>query len=320
MKHKVLIFSHKSDNDGITPVILSKLVFSEVDYILEEPSTIDDSFKKEYEAGTFNRYDFIFVTDLCISKELAEKIEQDEKNKNKILVFDHHHTRLEMNAYSFITVVSEQNGKKECASSLYYQFLLEHYSNEVLKKEVVSSMVELVRLLDTWTWKEENIVEAKWLGNLFDIYGREYYMEYYQKFCLNEDKFFFCEAQRYLLEVEEVRIQNYISKKEKEIYSVVLHGYRVGVVFAEFYRSELGNTLANKYQEKYDFFVVINISRSVSYRGVKEIDLGSFASIYGGAGHQKAAGSSLPKHLLENIIQMIFEDARIEKENDKNED
>ena len=42
---KILLFSHKADNDGVTPVILSKLVFDEVDYILEEPSTIDESFK-----------------------------------------------------------------------------------------------------------------------------------------------------------------------------------------------------------------------------------------------------------------------------------
>ena len=69
---KILLFSHKADNDGVTPVILSKLVFDEVDYILEEPSTIDESFKKEYENNTFEHYDFIYVTDLCISHELAK--------------------------------------------------------------------------------------------------------------------------------------------------------------------------------------------------------------------------------------------------------
>lgn len=309
---KVLLFSHRSDTDGVTPVILSKLVFDKVDYILEEPSTIDESFKKEYEKNTFNDYDFIYVTDLCISRELADRIEHDETLKKKILIFDHHHTRMDMNDYRFITVIDQRNNKSECASSLYYEYLLNVYPNKILEKDVVKEMVELVRLIDTWEWKKENVIEAMWISNLFGIYGSEYYIDYYYHFCLKESHFYFDEKQKYLLEVEEVRIQNYITKKEKEIIPVLLKEYHVGVVFAELYRSEVGNILAEKYQNIYDFIIVINVSRSVSYRGIKEIDLGSFAGYYGGSGHKQAAGSSLPNDLLENIIKLIFEDAKIE--------
>lgn len=314
MENKVLIFSHRSDNDGITPVILSKLAFPSVDYILEEPSTIDESFEKAYKEGTFDHYDYIFVTDLCIGHELARKIQLDEKNKQKVLVFDHHHTRLDMNEYSFITVIDKRNGKSECGTSLFLEYLLTYHPNETLKKPVVHEMVELVRLLDTWEWKKDNIVEALWISNLFGIYGKEYYLDYYYHFCLNEEHFYFDDHQKYLLEVEDVRIKNYIEKKEQEIYSVKLKDYHVGVVFAELYRSEIGNTFAEKYKDLYDFIIVINISRSVSYRGIKEIDLGEFAKMYGGAGHQKAAGSSLPPHLLEDIITLIFKDAKISTE------
>ena len=310
---KILLFSHKADNDGVTPVILSKLVFDEVDYILEEPSTIDESFKKEYENNTFEHYDFIYVTDLCISHELAKIIENNDKLNKKILIFDHHHTRLDMNHYSFITVIDSRNGKCECASSLYYEYLLKEYSNNIIKKEVIKEMVELVRLIDTCEWKENNIIEAKWISNLFGIYGREYYIDYYYQFCIREEHFYFDEKQEYLLEVEEIRIQNYISKKEKEIIPIILKEYHVGAVFAELYRSEVGNVLAEKYKDQYDFIIVINISRSVSYRGIKDIDLGIFASQYGGSGHKKAAGSSLPMHLLENILKLIFEDVKIEQ-------
>ncbi len=308
----VLIFSHRSDNDGVTPVILSKLVFDKVDFILEEPTTIDESFFNSYQSGLFDQYDYVFVTDLCLCHSLAQKIESDSKNKEKVLIFDHHYTNLDKNQYSFISVVDTQNGRKECGSSLYYQYLLEHFSNDILKKPVVQEMVELVRLLDTWTFDKESEEEAKWIGNLFDIYGKEYYIEYYYQFCLSEEHFFFDDVQQHLLKVEEVRIQNYITKKEQEIHPVMLHGYYVGVVFAEFYRSELGNFLAHKYQDVYDFIAVINISRSVSYRGVKDIDLGSFAKFYGGAGHKKAAGSGLPPMLLDDIIKLIFKEVMIE--------
>lgn len=306
------MFSHRSDVDGITPVILSKLVFEEVDYILEEPSTINEKVQEVYEAGNFDLYDFIYVTDLCINHDLAQRIEQDTKNKNKILVFDHHYTKEEMNQYSFITVKDNIDGKKECGSSLFFNYLLSHYANDVLKKLVVSEMVELVRLIDTWEWKKENIVEATWISNLLGIYGREYYIEYYYQFCCKEEHFYFEEKQQYLLEIEELRIKNYIIQKEQEIYSILLKNYHIGVVFAERYRSELGNYLAEKYQDTYDFFMIINVSRSVSYRGIKEIDLGAFAQLYGGSGHKKTAGSSLPKELLENVIQMIFPNADVQ--------
>lgn len=307
---KILLFSHRSDVDGITPVILSKLAFEEVDYILEEPSTIHEKFKTTYEEGMFEHYDFIYITDLCINHELARKIEEDENLKHKILVFDHHHTNEEMNVYPFITVIDSENDKHECGSSLYYKHLLEAYPNENLKKTVVREMVELVRLIDTWEWKKDNIIEATWISNLLGIYGINYYIDFYYQFCLKETNFYFDEKQKYLLEVERIRIQNYIEKKEKEIIPVSLNGYEVGVVFAELYRSELGNQLAEKYQDTYDFIAVVNISRSVSYRGVKDIDLSEFAKLYGGAGHKMAAGSSLPDDLLNQIIKLIFIDGK----------
>ncbi len=307
---KILLFSHKSDVDGITPVILSKLVFEQVDYILEEPSTINEKFKTVYEEGTFNNYDFIYITDLCINQKIAQQIEQDEILKEKILVFDHHHTNIEMNQYSFITVIDSDGEKKECGSSLYFQHLLETYPNETLQKPVIREMVELVRLIDTWEWKKDNVIEATWISSLLGIYGRDYYIDFYYNFCLKESHFYFNQEQKYLLEVEDIRIKNYIEKKEGEMIPVELHGYQVGIVFAELYRSEVGNRLAEKYQDKYDFIAVINVSRSVSYRGVKDIDLSAFAKIYGGAGHKQAAGSSLPENLLNNIIELIFKDSK----------
>lgn len=307
---KILLFSHRSDADGITPVILSKLAFEQVDYILEEPSTIDEKFKEVYEEGTLYDYDFIYVTDLCINHELAHQIEQDEKLKQKILVFDHHHTNEEMNIYSFITVIDGEIGHKECGSSLYLKHLLEKHSNETLKKPVVSEMVELVRLIDTWEWKEKNVIEATFISNLLGIYGTSYYIDYYYQFCMNETHFYFDEKQKYLLEVERVRIENYIEKKEQEIIPMTLNNYHIGIIFAELYRSELGNRMAEKYQEQYDFIAVVNISRSVSYRSVKDIDVSEFAKFYGGAGHKKAAGSSLPENLLNDIIKLIFIDGK----------
>ena len=80
---KRLIISHIADPDGVTPIILSKLVFEEFDYILSENKDVNDNVK-----NNLDKYDFIYVVDLNISEELADFIE--ENYKEKIMIIDHH--------------------------------------------------------------------------------------------------------------------------------------------------------------------------------------------------------------------------------------
>lgn len=307
---KVALFSHIADCDGITPVILSKLAFEQVDYELVERD-IDNAFLDFINANKDLEYDHIFITDLCISKSIVDQI--PERVKNKLHVFDHHVSSIDMNQYPFIqVVVKDEENKPQCGTSLYYAYLCKQYSNEHLPKEVTKELVELVRLLDTWEWKDKNKIEAKWLGGILSILGIDTYIDYYYNYILNHDTFAFEEKFRYLLEVEDKKIQDYVSLKETQIIPCNIKGHSVGVVFAEQYRSFVGNTLAQKYINKYDFIIIINISRSISYRAVKEeIDVNEIASYYGGHGHKLAAGSPLPEHLREDVISMIFKDAKV---------
>ena len=55
---KRLIISHIADPDGVTPIILSKLVFEEIDYILSENKDVNDNVK-----NNLDKYDFIYVVD-----------------------------------------------------------------------------------------------------------------------------------------------------------------------------------------------------------------------------------------------------------------
>ena len=73
--------------------------------------------------------------------------------------------------------------------------------------------------------------------------------------------------------------------------------------------SELGNRLCKMHPE-IDFVVMIDIDGcTVSYRTVKEdIDLGKdVASIFGGGGHPKAAGSEFSQSIKLKVIEEIFE-------------
>lgn len=310
---KVLLMTHRADNDGLTPVILASYVFPELEVALLEPNELDnyiDNKKDELE-----QYEKIFITDLCPTEQSIAVL---SGHAEKVQVLDHHHSNLEMNKYSFIKVIDQdETGKKQCGTTLFYQYLKEYYPCEELQKESVLEFTELVRNLDTWDWKKNNNFNAVKLGDLFTMYGRDYYVEYYKKALQQMDHFQFTEKEEYLLEIEELRKKRYLAEKEKEIYDVRLNHSHFGVVFAESHRSFLGNQLCEQHPE-YDFFAIVNVSKSVSYRSIGEEDVSLFAKQYGGGGHINASGSSLPENFLLDAIKMIFNNIEV-KGGTKNE-
>ena len=156
---KVFLISHIADADGITPIILTDLVFDDFEYHLLEPSEVDEYMLECFNNNKFDKYDYIFVTDLCFTDKIASMIDNMDL-KNKIHVLDHHYSRLDLNKYDFIDVIDEYNGKKESGTSLYYKYLLDNYPNDILSKNSVSRLVDLVRSGDTWEWKKTNNLDA----------------------------------------------------------------------------------------------------------------------------------------------------------------
>lgn len=309
-----MIISHIGDLDGITPVILSKLVYPSVEYILVEPDEVDKAFDSLLVDKRIDRYDEIILTDLAFSKATCDFIMNSPSLNNRVKVFDHHINKTYMLDYPFVTLIGEdKDGVKQSATSLFYQYLLDTTENEIIRKESVREFVNLVRLLDTWTFEEENNLDAKRLGDLFEINGYQYMIDYYTKRLPSITFFTFSPEEKYLLRMEDIRIKQYIDRKAKHIFTTYIDGYRVGVVFAESYRSELGNALAKKFIEHYDFFVIINMNGGISFRGGKDINLGEIAAKYEGGGHKKAAGAKLPDHIQEKLIEKIFRVHHVEE-------
>ena len=300
----IFIFSHIADCDGITPIILSKLAFSNVDYkLLDNP--VDLEFLNTINNMDISKYDYIFITDLCINEDTIKKL--DENVLNKLKIFDHHISNKHMNKYDFIDIIDEENGIKQSGTSLYYDYLCKYFENDLLNKDVTKEIVEIVRLSDTWSWEKENKKQDSSLTDFLAIMGIDEYISYFYDFILNNEEFYIEERLKFLFDVELKRKQTYIDEKDKQIIKVFIKPYKVGVVFAENYRSFLGNSLAKRHMDL-DFIIIINLSRSISFRGVKNVDLSNFASLYGGKGHINAAGAPLPLDLKEKIIKEIFKD------------
>lgn len=309
---KLLLITHIADEDGITPVILSKLVYKNVNVILTNPQEVDTYVKEN-----ITKYDIIHITDLSITENYAKEIEQNEKYKNKIKIFDHHETALNLNRYSFAEVIVEENGKKECGASLYYKYLLKISKSKILRKNSTKGLIEQVRLVDTYDFKNEKEKTALNLDYLFSILGRENYIDYFTKYIKENENFTYTEKEKYLIKLQKDKVDNYIKQKEKEIIFANVDNHKVAIVYAESNRSLLGSKIVEKYDV--DFAIIINISRSISYRGKGKVDLSKFAQIYSGGGHKDASGSPLPKDILEEITKKLFKKVTFIKEENKNE-
>lgn len=304
LNNKVMLLSHIADPDGVTPVILAKLVYKNLEYKLLNTDEVDENVLKALEN---ENYDEVHLVDLNISDKLAEIIDQNKDYKNKLQVFDHHISGIHLNKYSFITVIDKQNNRKESGSSIYYNYLKSISNDKILNQPSTQELVEQVRLIDTWDFKKEGKEEAKNIDLIFSIYGREEYIKKYLKYLKTHEKFNYSNFDKKLIKLENEKINRYLEQKEKEMAKIKLEGHLVGLVYAERYRSELGNYLISKYDDL-DYIALINISKGISYRGNDKVDLSIIAKQRNGGGHKNAAGSPLPNNLLKEITKLIFKD------------
>ncbi len=78
---KVLVFTHKSDIDGMGGAVLAKLTFKNVDYVLCETFELQNEIQKFYDNKKIYDYDMVYVTDLWLEEPMLSKVANDEKLK-----------------------------------------------------------------------------------------------------------------------------------------------------------------------------------------------------------------------------------------------
>lgn len=299
-----LLISHIADLDGVTPVILMNLIKKEFEYKLFEIEEVSDFIENNLSTNYFDKYDDIYIVDLGIKEACAKKI-VNSKYKNKFRLFDHHESNYYLNDYDFAKVISEVNGFKECGTTIFFNYLANIYGKDILKPSIIT-FVELVRENDTWQFTDFK-EDAMNLNALFSFYGIETYVEKYTKFLKENDEFYFNEVELTILKSLNNQKEAYIEMLRDKVIFKEFMGYKIGFVFAEQYRSYLGNYLANYYKDKIDFVCIIDLTRHVSLRGIKDdIPVNKFAEIYGGGGHKLTAALPFPSFLKETIIDYIF--------------
>lgn len=311
----VKLFTH-TDLDGIGCAILAKITFGEdVDITYCNYDDVDRQVTKFLDVHDIKDGDLVFITDISVSEEVAKRIDNSDM-KDYFVLLDHHSTALELNKYSWCSVAIEFNlNVKTSGTELFYHWLLIH--SHLPRGINITSVnlgifVEIVRNWDTWYWStmgEDGII-CRQINDLFHIYGRNKFINWaIDKLCncYYFDSYAIGKEEKIVLDMLQKEKDDYIKQKSGTMFTAEIYGYTCGIVFADRFISELGNTLC-KNRLEIDLVAIIDINRnSVSYRAVKdEINVGEFAKHFGGGGHPKAAGSQIDKDTGLKIAKIIF--------------
>ena len=308
----IKLFTH-TDLDGIGCAILAKIAFGDdvkIEYC--DYDNVNEKVSDFFIRGNAGECDKVFITDISINDDLARTI-NDYAIDDLWYLLDHHPTALALNKYFWCSVSIEYEDKtlgviKTSGTELFYYWLTER--KYLKKSDTLQRFVELVRDYDTWRWNEigEKGVICKQVNDLLYLYGRDDFILW----CISEiydNTFPRLDAKdEFILKIKQSEIDKYIEEKNQTLYKTEMCDRTCGLVFADRYLSELGNKLC-KLNPDIDYVAMINIDDcKVGYRTIKDdIDLGKdIASLFGGGGHPKAAGSEFTKEIKLKVIEEIF--------------
>lgn len=308
---KRLLFTHGADIDGMGSAILARLAFVDIDIIYaRNVSDLEVKFINEYESGRLYEYDIVYITDLSLKMDIADKVYSDEKLKDKLYLFDHHETALSsgLNKYNNVNVHVELNGVKTCGTELFYLYLKENeYLNDTI---AISEFVEKVRREDNWEWENYDDIVAHDLAILFNAIGIERFVASMVKL-LKEEKDAFKLNDTLINEVEnkKEKIKMAIESSKRFVRKEIIDGIKTLIVFITYeYRNDVADYF--KKNNDIDFDVVAMIALDNDQISIRSLKSNNYARIlaekYGGGGHDTAAAIPLDYNNKSKIVDTLF--------------
>lgn len=311
---KSLIISHIADIDGLSAAVLAKIVEQDINICLVDNNELSPVIKELNDTNEYSKYEKIYITDLPVRNDAISILNNNPDFSNKLVHYDHHTSEINKDKPSYLNVTIDKNGIPTSGTELFYDYLVEqHPDNTVLNSKYVKDFVEGVRSYDTWDFKRTGNQDGVNLTELLSVIGIERYIEkfYLEAMSMKKDNFEFEKSDMEMILIKQEEVQSYIKDCDRNLIKMPFLDYNIGVVFAELYRSSVGNQLSQKYKDSLDFIMIVNLMRnSISLRTVNEVDLGALAkSICPDAGGQaKAAGIPIRKDTIW-ILNEVIENA-----------
>ncbi|WP_077210921.1 DHH family phosphoesterase [Bacillus dakarensis] len=298
------LLSH-NDLDGVGCGIIAKLAFGD-DVKVRYNSIGGLNHEVEWFLENEGKETFLFITDLSVNEGNEKRLEEFYQSGGKVQMIDHHQTALHFNEYDWGYVkVEEESGHLTSATSLLYQYLVQHELME--PSNAVAEFVELVRQYDTWEWEKNDNQKAQRLNALFFLVSIDEFEESMLSRLKEGDSFTFNDFEEKILDMEEDKIERYIRRKRRELVQAEIDDYFAGIVYAESYHSELGNQLGKEYPHL-DYIAILNIGgKRMGFRTIHDhVDVSEVASRFGGGGHVKASGCSLNEEAYKKFVTETF--------------
>ena len=313
---KVKHISH-DDMDGKMCNVVLDYFYKNVDHVNTNYKEVNDLVKCFIDSGEYEKYDILYITDISVNKEVADKLQKlhHENESITIRLIDHHKNLEWLNEYNWSTIYSKDNVMEtKCGTKLLLESLLDNdfvtvdITDVKLQQDSFKNLINLVDLVDkydTWKWKEINCIEAKQLNDLMNIIG--FSDLYIDLTTTNYNVYETIDNYSYILELEQRKINNIIKDKINEIKVINLKGYKAGVIYLENYISEVCNSICEMCSD-IDLVIAINLSnKTVSLRSVEEdVDVSVIAKKYGGGGHKHASGFQINSDIDKYIIKKIL--------------
>ena len=310
MNKEILIFSHESDIDGLNAVVLAKIAFDQVDYVLfPNVEILEKNFREYLASGRLKKYQKIYITDLALYEPSLTMV-RESSFKEKVKVFDHHKRSLDdqMDKYSFTKIVDKDERGKRCGTDLFYEYLVK--SHEINQSRALDEFVELTRLEDTWEWKQAGSFgeKAHDLAILLNILGIEDYINaIVSKLLDNPLTFELNQKEKELAKCKKEEYENILQSILSSMeYLKDENNHKFGIVFAPYeYRNELAEYIRkNNNPEDIQYLIVVAMNKGEygqkSYRSIDEdFDVNEVAMRHGGGGHKGASAVNITKEQKE---------------------
>lgn len=308
---KRLLFTHGADIDGMGNAILAKLAFENIDIIYaRNVSDLETKFLNEYNSGNLYNYDIVYITDLSLKKEIADKVYNDDKLKDKLYIFDHHETALAsgLNEYNNTNVHVELNGIKTCGTELYYNYLKDNGYLE--DSTAISEFVEKVRREDNWEWEKYNDIFAHDLAILFNAVGINRFVDSMVALLKEEkDSFELNENLSNEVNNKKEKIKLAIESSKRFVRKELIDGIKTLIVFITYeYRNDVADYFKKNNDIDYDVVAMIALDNDqISIRSLKSNNYARIlAEKYGGGGHDTAAAIPLDYNNKSKIVDTLF--------------
>jgi oligoribonuclease NrnB/cAMP/cGMP phosphodiesterase (DHH superfamily) len=270
--------------------------------------------------GIINIPSHLFITDLSISSDILDRLDNVSKIYGIELLYVDHHTSSVGNhkRYPWCNVTTiDDTGKPRSACKYLFELLVDHiYTSEIIcNYKAFEMLIDDISNYDTWYWKTEPRLPKRreeWtkiiidnFGNIYDAYNSIHHD------ILTHSRIYdtLCDVSDYALIIKQdaIKRENVIARYSKQV--VYTMGYNLGfntpkyssalfalVILPNNYGNDLMEYIYTNYERVID--VVIGIypeSRTLSFRRspFSTINLAEFAERYGGGGHEAAAGARL---------------------------